>query len=85
MTAAQRRDAEDIIWDAIQASTYYEPNKPMRIYISQAPTTVTLTAKAYVTSTYMEPLFASDISRAFLDAAAEKGIPYLKTARCYVQ
>lgn len=75
VTQEQRQAAEDAIWDAIQASTYFEPAKPMQIYLTQDPTAVRLTAKAYVTSTYHESLFTSDVTRAFLDFAAREEIP----------
>jgi len=71
----ERQSAEDTIWDSIQASPYCETAKPMQIYLSQEPNSIRLTAKAYVTSTYDEPLFKSDVSRAFLDFAADQGIP----------
>ena len=47
----------------------------MQIYLSQTPETICLTAKAYVTSTYDESVFQSDVTRAFLDVAAREGIP----------
>jgi hypothetical protein len=74
-TKQERQRAEDMIWDAIQASPYCETTKPMQIYLSQGPDTICLTAKAYVTSTYDDPLFKSDVTRAFLDIAADTGIP----------
>lgn len=70
----QRQASEDAIWDAIQASVYCDPTKPMQILINQLPDAIQLTAKAYVASTYDEPLFISDVSRAFLDFAARQGI-----------
>jgi hypothetical protein len=71
----QRQMAEDIIWDAVQASPYCDTAKPMQIYLEQLPDAIRLTAKAYVTSTYNDPLFRSDVTRAFLNRAADKGIP----------
>lgn len=71
----QRQRAEDTIWDSMQASPYCETARPMQIYLSQTPDAICLTAKAYVTSTYDEPLFKSDVTRAFLDLASSKGIP----------
>lgn len=70
----QRQACEDAIWDAIQASVYYDPSKPMQIYLEQLPDTIQLTAKAYVALTYDEPLFTSDVTRAVLDFAADQGI-----------
>ena len=72
--ANQRQKAEDAIWDAIQASVYYEPSKPMQIYLTQTPDAIQLTAKAYVASTYNEPLFTSDVTRAFLDFVSQEDI-----------
>lgn len=74
ITAKQRQAAEDAIWDAIQASVYYEPSKPMQIYLTQTPDAIQLTAKAYVASTYNEPLFTSDVTRAFLDFVSQQKI-----------
>ncbi|WP_017324883.1 mechanosensitive ion channel domain-containing protein [Synechococcus sp. PCC 7336] len=75
VTAEQRQQAEDAVWDAIQSSAYFDPSKPMQIYLSQNSDSIQLTAKAYVASTYNEPLFASDVSRAFLDFVSDRGIP----------
>ena len=75
VTKSQRQAAENAIWDSMQASPYCETAKPMQIYLSQKPSSICLTAKAYVISTYDELLFKSDVTRAFLDFAADKGIP----------
>ena len=75
VNAQQRQQAEDAVWNAIQASAYYEPSKPMQIYLNQTPDTIQITAKAYVASTYNEPLFSSDVTRAFLDVVSEEKIP----------
>ena len=74
-TQAQRQGAEDAIWDALQASTFCETAKPMQIFLAQEPNAIHLTAKAYVSSTYNTPLFMSDVTRAFLDYAANTGTP----------
>ncbi len=74
ISAEQRQAAENVIWDAIQASVYYEPSKPMQIYLVQTPEAIQLTAKAYVASTYNEPLFTSDVTRAFLDFVSQQEI-----------
>jgi hypothetical protein len=71
----QRQAAEDAIWDAIQASPYFEPSLPMQIYLSQTPDAIQLTAKAYVALTYNEPLFVSDVTRAFLSFAERTRLP----------
>ncbi len=47
----------------------------MQIYFSQTPELVCLTAKAYVASTYNEPLFKSDVYKAVLKTALEQSIP----------
>ena len=70
-----RQEAEDAIWNAIQASAYFDPTKPMQIYLTQNEESIQLTAKAYVASTYDESLFCSDVTRAFLDFASERKIP----------
>ena len=72
--ADQCQAAEDTIWDAIQASAYFEPAKPLQIFLSQNPDSIQLTAKAYVASTYNEPLLTSDVTRAFLTFASKQGI-----------
>lgn len=76
--AGQRQSAEDAIWDAIQASVYYDPTQSMQIYLTQLPHSIKLTAKAYVASTYSEPLFSSDVTRAFLDFASKNKIALAK-------
>lgn len=78
-TAAQRQAAEDGIWDAIQRSVYWDFDKPMQIYVEQQKDAIVLTAKAYVASTYSEPLLKSDVYRAFLDVAEEASIPLAST------
>ncbi|MDJ0718539.1 MAG: mechanosensitive ion channel [Prochloraceae cyanobacterium] len=75
ISASQRQAAEDAIWNAIQSSVYYEPSKPMQIYVAQTPEAIQLTAKAYVASTYNEPLFTSDVTEAFLNFVSQKEIP----------
>ena len=73
--AELRQEAEDVIWEAIQASPYFECQKPLQILLQQHEKYVSLTAKAYVNVTYDEPLLKSDVTRAFLDHAALKNIP----------
>jgi Mechanosensitive ion channel, beta-domain len=74
VSKAQRQRAEDMIWESMQASPFCDPAKPMQIYLSQEPNAIELTAKAYVTSTYDEPMFKSDVSRAFFDLASAESI-----------
>ncbi len=71
VTAEQRKQTEDAIWDAIQKSVYWEFNKPLQIFVEQHKGEIILIAKAYVASTYNEPLFRSDVYQAFLDFADE--------------
>ena len=78
-TKDQRQRAEDALWDAIQASTFFDFTKPMQIYVDQTENAIGLTAKAYAASTYDEPLFKSDVARTFLDWAADSGIPLAST------
>ncbi|MCJ8267770.1 MAG: mechanosensitive ion channel [Psychrosphaera sp.] len=73
-SAKKLQDAEDALWDAIQASNYFEPTKNKQIYYQQEPSYIQLTAKAYVASTYNEPLFRSDITRRFLHFAKKNDI-----------
>ena len=79
-TQKQRQAAEDTIWDAIQASPYFEPSLPMQIFLAQERDAICLTAKAYTASTYNEPLFTSDVTRAFLEFADKEGIPLASLA-----
>jgi small-conductance mechanosensitive channel len=71
----QRQQAEDIIWNAIQASFFFDFGKPLQIFLEQRENAIVLTAKAYVASTYNEPLFKSDVTRAFLDFVDKEHIP----------
>lgn len=68
------QQTEDAIWDAIQASSYFEPSKPKQIFYLQQLDHIQLTAKAYVASTYNEPLFRSDITRLFLQFVKDNDI-----------
>jgi hypothetical protein len=80
VSGEQRQQAEDAIWDAIQASPYYDSSHPMQIYLRQTENAIQLTAKAYVALTYNEPLFVSDITRAFLAYAERTGLPLASNA-----
>lgn len=75
VTQSQRQAAEDAVWEAMQASPYVDPSRPMRVYISQHARSIVLTAKAFVALTYNQALFESDVARAFLDRCAAEGIP----------
>lgn len=79
VTAAQRKDAEDAIWDTIQRSVYWDFDKPIQIYLQQRREEIVLTARAYVASTYNEPLFRSDVYNGFLDFADDSGVPLAST------
>ncbi len=52
----------------------------MQIFLAQEPDTIRLTAKAYAASTYNEPLFTSDVTRAFLEFADKEAIPLASRA-----
>lgn len=78
-TGTQRQSAEDAIWNAIQRSVYWDFDRPMQIYLEQRRDEVVLTAKAYVASTYNEPLFKSDVYKAFLSTVDEEKIPLAST------
>lgn len=75
VTREQRQQAEDALWDAMQASPYLEPSKPIQVLVSQQTHAIVLTAKAFVASTYNQTVFESDVARAFLDRCAEEEIP----------
>lgn len=75
INAKLRKAAEQAIWDAIQGSVYWDFGKPMQIYVEQGNNGIVLTAQAYVASTYNEPLFKSDVYRAFLDFADRESVP----------
>ena len=74
-TSQQRRTAEDAIWESIQASVYSDLAHPIQIYYEQEPNAILITAKAYVSSTYREVEFKSDVTRAFLEVCSDKCIP----------
>ena len=71
---AKRKLAEDIIWNSIQTSVYFEPSHPLQIYCFQKPQAIVLQAKAYVASTYKEPDFKSDVTNMVLDKLDENHI-----------
>lgn len=75
VSAELRKAAEQAIWDAIQRSVYWDFGKPMQIYLEQGQGEIVLTARAYVASTYNEPLFKSDVYQAFLDFADRESVP----------
>ncbi len=75
VTATQRKQTEDAIWDAIQKSVYWDFNKPLQMVVEQQKGEIVLTARSYVASTYNEPLFRSDVYQAFLDFADEQQVP----------
>ncbi len=78
-TIQKCQEIEDAIWDSVQASPYYEFRQPMQIYYSQKENAICLTAKAYVASTYNEPLFKSDVTRMVLKFASDHHVPLAAT------
>ena len=68
-----RKKAEDIIWDAVQSSFYYDPEKPLQIYCSQRHDAIVLSAKASVANTYRELDFKSEVTNKVLDAFRTDG------------
>ena len=76
---SKRKRAEDIIWDAVQASVYFEPAHPLQIYCHQKPYAIVLQAKAYVASTYKEPDFKSEVTNTVLDKLNENQIHLAST------
>ena len=71
----QLDDAENALWDAVQASSYFAFTRPLQIFLDQREEAIVLTAKAYVASTYDEPLFKSDVARLFLNKSIALGLP----------
>jgi small-conductance mechanosensitive channel len=76
--AKQLGDAEDTIWDAVQASTYFDPEKPLQIYIKQLESSIEFTAKAYVANTYQEPNFKTEVTKRVLLEFRKNEIPLSK-------
>ena len=64
-------------------SVYFDFTKPMQIYSTQQENAIVLTVKAYVASTYNEPLFKSDVTRAFLDYSDQHQLPIAIGEWCY--
>lgn len=79
----QRQQAEDAIWEAVQSSVYFDFAKPLQIFLTQQENAIVLTVKAYVASTYNEPLFKSDITRAFLEFSDGNQLPVAASAWRY--
>lgn len=75
VNAEQRKKAEAIIRDAVQASIYYEPAKPLQTFCNQEMDAIHFQAKAYVSSTYREFEFKDDVTKKTLDAFDEHSIP----------
>ncbi len=75
VNAEQRKKAEAIIRDAVQASIYYEPGKPLQTLCDQGLDAIHFCAKAYVSSTYREFEFKDDVTKKTLDAFDEHSIP----------
>jgi small-conductance mechanosensitive channel len=71
----QRKKAEAIIRDAVQASIYYEPSKPLQTFCNQERYSIHFQAKAYVSSTYREFEFKDDVTKKALNAFDEHSIP----------
>ena len=71
----QLDDAENALWDAVQASSYFAFTRPLQIFLDQREEAIVLTAKAYVASTYDEPLFKSDVARLFLKKSIALSLP----------
>lgn len=82
ISKSDRIKAENHIWDSIQSSAYFDPTQPIHIFLQQNPDCIQLIAKAYVASTYREPMFTSDVTTSFLDYAIEERIlPVMDTQR----
>lgn len=74
----KRRQAEDFLWDAMQASAYVDPSRPVQLFVEQTGSAIVLRGKAYVGSTELEPTMHADVTAAFLDFAADHEIPLAK-------
>lgn len=74
-SSKQLDDAENALWDAVQASSYFAFTRPLQIFVAQSASAIVLTAKAYVANTYDEPLFVSDVTRLFLKQATLLDLP----------
>lgn len=70
--------AESALAEAVHASPYLNISRPVDILVGQSPTAITVTAKAYVASTYDEPHFVSAAMKTFLHHAREQGVPLAK-------
>jgi len=80
-SAEKLQDAENIIWDAIQSSTYFDFSNPIKILYSQTETSIVLKAKAYVASTYDEAEFSSEITKKALTAFDQDKIDLSKISQ----
>ncbi len=72
--AKQSEEAEKIIWETIQSATLFDPAHPLKIFLAQTNDSLVLTAKCYVTSTYAEAEFRSEVTKQVLKAFGEKSI-----------
>jgi small-conductance mechanosensitive channel len=73
-TAEQCQAVETAVLNAIHTSVYFEPSQPVQVYLSQSPKAIQLTASAHVGSDRNQPLFVSDITRAFLKFVCQQQI-----------
>ena len=73
-TSRQIQKAEDIIWETIQSSVYFDFGHPFKIFLKQQETCIILTAKVYVSSTYEEAEFSSSVTKKILRAFQEHEI-----------
>ena len=78
-TRQQQQSAENALWDAIQASTFFDFGKPMQISVKQTGDAIVLTAKAHVANTYNDSMFMSEVASVFLRWAADEKIPLAST------
>lgn len=79
VSAWQRKEVEDAIWNSIQRSVYWDFDRPIQILLEQQADEIRLTAKAYVALTYNEPLFRSDVYQGFLDYVDAEKVPLAST------
>lgn len=71
-------ESERALAEAVHASPYLNISRPVDILVGQTPVAITVTAKAYVASTYDEPHFVSATMKTFLRHARQQGVPLAK-------
>jgi len=68
------QQAEDLLWETIQSSPYFDFNEPLKILYAQTETSVVVRAKAFVHSTLDEFEFRSEVTKKVLCGLKGRGI-----------